>query len=50
MPDLAVALIAVGLIASPAICTCVCAHYANRARRAALEAEGVVQHERQGIR
>ena len=50
MPDLAMALIAVGLIVSPAICTCVCAHYASRAQRAALEAEGVVQRGRQSAR
>lgn len=50
MSDLAMALIAVGLIVSPAICTCVCAHYASRARHAALEVEGAVQHERQSTR
>lgn len=48
MPDLVLTLIAVGLIASPVICACVCAHYASAARTAALEAKGVIQRERQG--
>lgn len=47
MPDLVMILIAVAIVAAPAVCTCLCANYANKARRAKLAAEGVVQRLRQ---